>query len=60
MEDNIKIDHRITECQSVDRNESAQDRVNDRLMCRILLLQADRAQPSSAVRLSVARGTATT
>jgi len=27
LEDNIKIDHRVTECQSVDRNESAKDRV---------------------------------
>jgi hypothetical protein len=27
LEDNIKIDHNITECQDVDRNESAQDRV---------------------------------
>jgi hypothetical protein len=28
LEDNIKIDHRVTECYSVDRNQSAQDRVN--------------------------------
>jgi hypothetical protein len=27
LEDNINIDHGITECQSVDRNESVEDRV---------------------------------